>query len=127
MESDPHSVHRYDRARGHLVEIKIFLINPGTSPNLVNPNFLRHNNIVDPSWSIVHPVMMESGSSRIQYANGLSLSAYNDQIIVTQRARTNGEELSIIPLTSQNIVCFEVAAQYLQSVSPESPYDIVSY
>ena len=126
MESDPRPDQSHERPGVRLFEISVYLTNPGTSPNLVNPDFLRHNNIVDPTWLIVRPVMMEHGFSRIRYSNGLSLSAHNEQIVVTQLADMNSEEGSITPLTSQNIVCFKVAKQYLQSVSPEPPYELVS-
>jgi hypothetical protein len=125
MEGSAHSAEHYGRPAIHLFELSVYLSNPGIVPSLVNPDFLRHNEIVDSSWEIVRPVMIESGSSNIRYSNGLSLFASDERTIITQRAVVV-EETSIVPLSKENIVCIQVAKKYLQSIRLDSPYELVS-
>ena len=115
-----------ERPDVHLVEISIYLFNPSTSPSLINPDFLRYNEIVEPSWAVIRPVAMDAGSSRINYSNGLSLYAGSAFVSISQRADTNPERTTVTPLTYDEIVCFRVAKQYLDSVSPRFPYEMVS-
>ena len=70
----------------------------------INPDFLRHNGIVDPGWQIAPPVIIESGLSLIQYSNGLSVTATNDDLVISQ---------SGAPLASDEIVSPSVASRYL--------------
>ena len=38
-----------DRPTLYLIELSVYLFNPDTSPTLINPDFLRFNEIVEPS------------------------------------------------------------------------------
>ena len=126
MARDPHPSSQPERPEVHLLEITIYLFNPSTDPSLINPDFLRYNEIVETSWPLIRPVMMDASSSRIRYANGLSLFADADQISISQRVATDPEGTTIIPLIPNDLMCFKVAKQYLQSVSPALPYESIS-
>ena len=126
MASNPPSAQQTDRPAIHLVGLSIYLSNPNINPSLVNPDFLRHNGIVEPTWTVMRPVIIDHGYSRIRYSNGLVFTAGNDHVIISQHAITDEERNAVTPLTREDVVCFSAASRYLESVSPVSPYDFMS-
>ena len=129
MEQNAPMVEPRERSNLYFVEMRVYLFNPGTSPSLVNPDFLRHNEIVDPDWQLVRPVIMETDFSRVRYSNGVSMSAYDDHVVVTQSAATestDSETIIVTPLTPKNLLCFDVADRFLEMVSPNLPYETLS-
>lgn len=129
MAQNTRVVEQGDRSNLYFVEMRVYLFNPGTSPSLVNPDFLRHNEIVDPAWQLVRPVIMETDFSRIRYSNGVSLSAYENYVVVTQTAATeatDSETMIVTPLTRENILCFGVAERFFEMASPNRPYETLS-
>ena len=126
MASSASPAQQDERPQIHIVGLSVYLSNPNTSPSLVNPDFLRHNGIVDSSWAVTRPVVIDHARSQISYSNGLTFVATNSHTVVSQRFPRDENSTRIIPLTSDNIVCFRVASRYLDSVSPESPYDLFS-
>ena len=128
MEQRTESVELQERPTLCLIELSVYLFNPETSPTLINPDFLRFNEIVDPSWKVVRPVIIESDYCRIRYANGLSLTAYDSHVVITQHAATEQHESTVMitPLTAVNVECIGVATKYLQSTDPDSPYGTLS-
>ena len=108
----------------HLHGLSVYLGNPNTAPTLVNPDFLRHNEIVDPSWKVTRPVVIDNARSQISYSNGITFVATNSHTIISQRALRDEEGTLVTPLTSENIVCISVASRYLEAVSPESEYSL---
>ena len=70
MEQRTQSVELQERPTLYLIELSVYLFNPGTSPTLINPDFLRFNEIVEPSWRVVRPVIVEPDYCRIRYDNG---------------------------------------------------------
>ena len=105
-----------DRVTIHLEELAIVLSAPGAIPTLINPDFLRYNRIVDPSWAIELPVVIESKYSHVSYTNGLSLTATEERLIVSQRGS---------PLSMEEIVCPGVIESYLEQVPPATEYQSV--
>ena len=126
MERSDRTVRDHQMPNFHLVQLNIYLFNPGISPGLINPDFLRYNEIVDPAWQIERPVMFEPGSSRVRYSNGLSLSAYENHFVVSQYALSDSRRSTITPLTPDNVLCVEVAERYLNLVPADLPYETVS-
>ena len=99
QDSEPLVVHN---------ELTIVLGASYFDPAHINPDFLRHNEIVDASWQIDPPVIIESGFSLVEYTNGLELTATNDYLKVSQTARTP---------ESAEIVGPDVVSRYL-AVAP---------
>ena len=56
-----------------------------TNPSHVNPDFLRANEVIPPEWSVVRPVTLEAGVSRVNYENGFSVSATDNNVFFNQR------------------------------------------
>ena len=117
------------RSNLHFVEMRVYLFNPRTSPSLVNPDFLRHNEIVGLDWQLLRPVIMETDFSRVRYSNGVSLSANDSYVVVTQEAdreETDSGTTLITQLKPENLLCFGVAERFFEMGSPSSPYDMLS-
>lgn len=126
MTSNPQPTQQTDRPAIHLVALSVHLSNPGITPSLLNPDFLRHNEIVGPTWTVTRPVIMDHDHSRVRYSNGVGFVAGNDYIVISQNAVFDEERNMVTPLTRENIVCFKAASRYLESISSASPYDFMS-
>ena len=126
MAISPQPAQQTDRPAIHLIRLGIDLSNPSTAPSLVNPDFLRHNGIVEPTWTVTRPVVMDNTQSHIRYSNGLVFFANNDHVLISQNAVTDEERNAINPLSGEDVVCFSAASRYIESVSQDSPYDFMS-
>ena len=126
MASNRRPVQQTDRPAIHLGALSVHLSNPSLTPSLVNPDFLRHNEIAEPTWTVSRPVIMDHGQSRVRYSNGVTFFANNDYVMISQSATFDDERNAVTPLTRENIVCFNAASRYLESISPTSPYDFMS-
>ena len=126
MVTDANLGHQCAKPEFNLTGLNIYLSNPSTNPSLVNPDFLRHNEIVDPSWTVTRPVIIEHGNSRVRYSNGLSFSANADHVVIAQRAPIDSENNSFVALELDDIVCIRAATNYLENVAPESLYDFIT-
>lgn len=116
----------HDSPEFFLTGMSVYLSNPSTNPSLVNPDFLRYNEIVDPTWAVKRPVIIDQNQSRVAYANGLTISAAVDHIIIAQRAVVDPGENTFAPLESDDIICARVAVNYLETVALDSPYDFIT-
>lgn len=89
-------------------ELAIVLVSSRFDPAHINPDFLRHNEIVDTTWRVNPPVVIETGFSLVEYDNGLALTATNDYLRVSQTAQR---------LENGDIVIPDVVSRYL-TVAP---------
>ena len=126
MASNLQPAQQTDGPEIHLVGLSVYLSNPGITPSLVNPDFLRHNGIVDPTWTVMQPVTMDQGNSRVRYSNGLSFFASNDHVFFSQHPVVDEERATVAALTLEDVVCASAASKYVGSVAPRSPYDFMS-
>ena len=129
MEQRTQSVEPQEMPTLYLTGLSVYLFNPETSPTLINPDFLRFNEIVEPSWRVVRPVIIEPDYCRIRYDNGLSITTFDDHIVITQQVVAVEQQestLTVAPLTASNVLCVGIATRYLHSVNPDSPYGILS-
>ena len=77
-----------------------------THPGHVNPDFLRVNDIVPIDWEVGRPVTLESGFSRINYKNGVSVAAGDRYVLFTQGNLFNpSAELVVVDLASRYLAC----------------------
>ena len=84
---------------------------------LVNPDFLKYNQVVDPDWAIQSPIIVDASSSIVRYNNGLSLVCTEGYLSVTQVQKDS-------PLSRENIVCHEVLSRFLE-VGPPVTYGFI--
>ena len=117
---------RLERPSLTLTGLSIYLSNAGIPTALNNPDFLRHNGIVDPSWTVSFPVVMETRSSYIRYNNGLSVFASEEHAVVSQSIDATSDSSTVGSLTIEEIVGPMVASEYLKLMPTEQPYKSVS-
>ena len=91
-----------------ITDLNIVLDASSFDPAHINPDFLRHNGIVNSDWQVEYPVIIESGFSLVKYTNGLSLTADRDSLAVSQTGS------SLVP---EEIVVPEIVNRYL-TVAP---------
>ena len=84
---------------------------------LINPDFLRFNQIVDSEWLLQLPVVIRSSSSYVRYRNGLSLNANDESLTISQRGA---------PLALDDVVSPEIANRFL-AVAPPNTYEAVRF
>ena len=106
-----------ERPHVNLDELVIVVSIPGTIPVLINPDFLRYNEIIDPEWSVELPIIIESKYSQVNYTNGLSLVATEERLVISQTGQPS--------LTDENVVSPEVVNRYLKLVPPAVEYESV--
>ena len=82
----------------------------------INPDFLRYNEIVDSSWQLERPVVIDSDFSLVAYDNGLSLVATEYSLRISQ----SGPSLLV-----DDIVSPEVAGRYLAMAPWPVEYEFV--
>ena len=87
-----------------LSAMSVRLVVPGANPAHINPDSLRFNGVVPSDWAIVHPVTLETGLSRINYENSLSISASQSNVFFNQRLLENPDA---------ELVVLDVARRYL--------------
>lgn len=96
-------------------QLTIALFASDIVPGLINPDFLRYNEIVDPDWKLEPPVFVESGHSQFSYSNGLSLKATKEFLFVSHLKND---------LSFEDALCREVVRKYMQ-VAPPADYDFI--
>ena len=117
---------RLERPSLTLTGLNIYLSNAGIPIALNNPDFLRHNGIVDPSWTVSFPIVMETRSSYIRYNNGLSVFAGDEHAMVSQSTDATSEGSTTGSLMIEGIVGPKVAAEYVKLMPTELPYTNIS-
>ena len=84
--------------------MSVRLYMPGANPAHINPDSLRFNGVIPSEWVIVRPVTLEAGLSRVDYENGLSISASQLNVFFNQSRLENPDT---------ELVVLDVARRYL--------------
>ena len=95
-----------------LIELSVVLLATSNNPSILNPDFLRYNEIVDANRQVQEPCISSPAYSQVTFQGGLTVKADPDRVIFEQR----GDNLAI-----EDIVCPEMAKCYLKKV-PHVPY-----
>ena len=98
-----------------LIEFSIVLVATSNNPSILNPDFLFHNDIVDVSHKVRDPRISTPAFSQVTFEDGLTVKADPDRVVFEQRGSK---------LTTEAIVCPEIARRYLEEV-PHVPYRAV--
>lgn len=91
----------------------IVLSASGHNPTLINPDFLRINEIVPEEWAIGGPVITTPAFSQVQYNNGVVIIVEQNKFQITM----SGHTPSALPLS-------KISQRYIQTL-PHIPYDAV--
>ena len=98
-----------------LVGFSVVLVANSNNPSILNPDFLRYNEIVDADLQVQGNPITTPAFSQVTFADGLTVKADPNRVIFEQ----TGD-----PLTRENVLCPEMANRYLEKV-PHVPYSAV--
>ncbi len=98
-----------------LIEFSVVLVANSNNPSILNPDFLRYNEIVDANLQVQGTPITTPAFSHVTFADGLSVKADPNRVIFEQ----SGD-----PLVKKEILCPDIANRYLQKV-PHVPYSAV--
>ena len=126
MEERPDPNRREELPPLFVVELAVYLMSSRTLPGVINPEFLRFNEISEPSWEIGRPLILGSDHAHVSYSNGTSVVARRDYISFRQSAPRDTERSLVTPLEPDDILCVGMAERYLNTLVADGPYEIVS-
>ena len=92
MTQDAAGGHRSDTA---LIALSVVLIAANVEPSIINPDFLRHNDIVDPDLQTEQPLISTPVFSQVAFEGGLSVVAQPDRFDFTQQGEALTEDVAI--------------------------------
>jgi len=98
-----------------LIGFSVVLVANSNDPSIINPDFLRYNEIVDPNRPVQGAPITTPAFSQVTFEGGLSVKADTNRVIFEQAGD---------PLASEDILCPEIANCYLQKM-PHVPYSAV--
>lgn len=71
-------------------EFSIVVVAQSHNPTILNPDFLKLNEIVPKDWVLAEPpVCIPPGFAQVMFANGVSITAQLDKIIFLESLKTN--------------------------------------
>lgn len=98
-----------------LVGFSVVLVSSLNNPSIVNPDFLRHNNIVESGRQLQDDPISTPFYARVTFEGGLAVKAEPNRVIFEQDRES---------LTTKTITCPAMAKRYLETV-PHVPYTAV--
>ena len=85
-----------------IVEFSVVLVATENNPSILNLDFLRYNEIVDPDWQEQDPPVLNPAFARVSFENGLTVTADRKRVIFEQ--------------SGDRLLASEVAKRYFQQV-----------
>lgn len=98
-----------------LIGFSVVLVANSNNPSILNPDFLRYNDIVEPSLRVEGTPITTPAFSQVTFEGGLSVKADPNRVMFEQVGDS---------LATENVICPEMANRYLQKV-PHVPYSAV--
>ena len=78
-----------------LIELSVVLIAENIDPSMINPDFLRHNGIVDSKLQTEQPPVSTVVFSQVVFEGGLEVVAQPDRFLFMQRGEALTEDIAI--------------------------------
>ena len=98
-----------------LVELSVVLVANGMEPSMINPDFLRHNGIVDRDLPITGQPISTPAFSQVSFEGGVTVTAEPSRFLFAQRG---------VPLTEDSCTTPEIARRFLDKI-PYPPYSAI--
>ena len=99
----------------NLSEVAIVLVAQSNNPSIINPDFLRHNEIVNTDLALQGDPITSPLFSQVTFERGIVVQALPDRVTVLQ----TGDSLA-----PEDILCPEIAKRYVEKV-PHVPYSAI--
>lgn len=94
-----------------LIELSVVLVADSNNPSIINPDFLKHNRIVDAGYEVQDFPISTPAFSQVAYKNGITVTSDPARVLFQQTRE----------LAKANVVSPGIAKRYLQCV-PHVPY-----
>ena len=94
-----------------LVELSVVLAANANNPSILDLNFLRYNEIVNPAWQVQGSPVLSPALAQVSFEGGLTVTADLKRVIFEQK-------------TGGKLVASEAAKRYLRQV-PHVPYTAI--
>ena len=94
-----------------LIELSVVLVADSNNPSIVNPDFLKYNEIVDAGFEVQDFPISTPAFSQVAYKNGITVTSDPARVLIQQTRE----------LTRANVMSPGIAKRYLQCV-PHVPY-----
>ncbi len=108
MSSMNQKEHDNDTGDGiELVGFSVVLVSSLNNPSIMNPDFLRHNNIVDADRQLQGDPISTPVYAQVSFEGGLTVKAEPNRVIFEQTRN---------PLTKKTVTCPAMAKRYLETV-----------
>ena len=91
-----------------IVEFSVVLVATENNPSILNLDFLKYNEIVDPDWQVQGSPVSSPVFAQVSFEGGFTITADQQRVIFDQK-------------TGGKLVASEVAKRYFQQV-PHVPY-----
>ena len=99
----------------NLGEVAVVLVAQSNNPSIINPDFLRHNEIVNADLSLQGNPISSQLFSQVTFERGIIVQALPDRVTFLQ----TGDSLA-----PEDILCPEIAKRYVEKV-PHVPYSAI--
>ena len=99
----------------NLGEVAVVLVAQSNNPSIINPDFLRHNEIVNADLELQGDPITSPLFSQVTFERGIVVNALPDRVIFQQ----TGDSLAI-----EDILCPDIAKRYVEQV-PHVPYSAI--
>ena len=126
MESGTGPVEAADAGSLSLLELGIYILNPDTPFDLINPEFLRVNGVVENSWGIRQPVLLRNSSSTVNYRNGVRILGNPGYIAVIHRRPIRRTEIGLVRLELKDVLSPQIALRLLDAMPLSDQYESVT-
>ena len=126
MESGTNPVEAADAGSVSLLELGVYILNPDTPFDLINPEFLRVNDVVESSWGLRQPVLLRNSSSTVNYRNGVRVLGYPGYIAVIHRRRIRRTEIGRTRLELKDVLSPQIARRLLDAMPLSNQYESVT-
>lgn len=99
----------------NIQEIAVVIVAKSNNPSILNPDFLKHNNIVPKSWELSESPLATEPISQVKFKSNISIAAQFEKLIFTEAVRDKTVKKYLVP---------NIAKKYVQ-VLPHVDYTAV--
>ena len=96
-------------------EFAVVLVAKNHNPTILNPDFLKYNEIVPSTWKLASPPVCAAPIAQVSYKNGLNVTAQLEKVIILE---------NLTKKSIENCVAPEVAIRYVETL-PHVDYNAV--
>ncbi|SRR5258708_45333 len=85
-------------------ELSIVVVANNHNPTILNPDFLKYNEIVSKDWEVSGQTICTPAASQVSYKNGVSIVAQFDKVIFAEKAKSTSDSEFKIPSIAKKYI-----------------------